>query len=280
MEENEKKMTYSLPEWLTLSRAEIAETVGINIATMVFYLNGSRRWFQSQKKDWKLYGKLSGEAHRQTSQLCYEHGVKTLIQPFFGYDLLERGPEYFHMIAEGLASLVADEYRSWFGKEEIQVCLYGDWKEALRERGFTATGEKLSQLMQETQGFARRRLVIGLFADEGLDRIASIARVAQGGRQLLRNYYGVDVEAVNLVIGSGQPAIWDIPLLDINKASLYFMQAPTFFLTEENLRRILYDHLYARRNDDEVRENLKAEDWKDYSILGLGKNTPRGWVAE
>ena len=57
------------------------------------------------------------------------------------------------------------------------------------------------------------------------------------------------------------------------------MQAPTFILTEENLRKILYEHLYERRNDDEVQENLKAEDWEDYSTLGLGKNTSRGWVA-
>jgi len=273
-------VTPSLPEWLTLTRDEIAHVGGNNLSTVVLYVNGTRRWFQSHTQDWQFYERRSGEAHRRISQLCYEHGVKTLIQPLQGYDLLGRGPEHFRMAAEAVASLAGDVYRSWFAKEEIQVCLYGNWKAAFRERGFTATVEKLSRLTQETRSFARHRLLIGLFADEGLDRIAAIAREAPDGRQLVRAYYGVDVGPVNLVIGSGQPTIWDIPLLDINKASLYFLQAPTFFMTEENLRKILFDHLYERRNDDEVKEDLTAADWQDHSILGLGKHTARGWVAQ
>lgn len=272
-------MSCSLRNWLRLREKEISRIGGENISTVVLFVNGTRRWFQSQHEDWQFYGKLSGEAHRYVSQLCYEHGIKTLIQPLLGHDLLARGPEYVRMALEALEAMESDVYRAWFAREEIQVCFYGDWKATFMKGGFGETAEKLFRLMRETQRFSRHRLLIGLFADEGLDRISGIASEARDGCELLRRYYGVDVAPINVVIGSGQPAIWDIPLLDINKASIYFMQAPTFCLTEGKLRRILYDHLFLRRNDDELHTNLKGEIWKRYSVVGLGRRTRQGWVA-
>ncbi|SOJ56897.1 Diterpene synthase [Mycobacterium simulans] len=276
---SEEKASHALSDWLTLSREEVARIAGKHIATTVLYFNGTRRWFRSQMKDWQLYEKITQEAHRAVSQLCYEHGMTTLIQPLLGYDLLTRGPEYMHMAMEAVGCLVTDDYRSWLVENEIQLCLYGDWRAAMTESGYAQTVEKLSQLTEETHGAAKRRLLLGLFADEGLGRIASLAQAVPDGQHLVRAYYGVEIEPVNLMIGSGQPAVWDIPLLDINKASLYFMQAPTFCLTEERLRKILYDHLYERENDDASQGDLKLEDWTNYAILGLGKRTPRGWIA-
>jgi hypothetical protein len=96
----------------------------------------------------------------------------------------------------------------------------------------------------------------------------------------LNRYYGQPVGPIDLIIGSGQPAIWDLPLLDINKASLYFLQAPTFCLSREILRKILYDHLYQRINDDELYDNLPAETWRRVEVLGIGRRTEKGWHAE
>jgi hypothetical protein len=84
---------------------------------------------------------------------------------------------------------------------------------------------------------------------------------------------------VDFIIGSGQPAIWDLPLLDINKASLYFLQAPTFCLDQQTLRRILYDHLFIRVNDDEVPTQVSKQQWQPCQILGMGEKTEMGWTA-
>jgi hypothetical protein len=68
-------------------------------------------------------------------------------------------------------------------------------------------------------------------------------------------------------------------LLNINKASLYFLQAPTFCLNSPTLRRILYDHLFVRVNDDELYYDLPDDEWREYAVLGLGQFTRKGWVA-
>ncbi|BBX72709.1 hypothetical protein H7H78_08745 [Mycobacterium shinjukuense] len=272
-------MNYSLEDWLDLGKDEICRISGERVVTVVLYLNATRRWFQSQRQDWRLYWSIAGAAHREVSQLCYSYGINTLIQPFIGYDLLSRGQDYFDTTMKYLESLADEDYFSWFVKNQIRVYFYGNWRGAMQERGYVATAARLSEVMEETQGFSTHRLFIGLFADEGMDRIARLSQGVDDGQQLLRLYYGADMGAVDLIIGSGQPAIWDIPMLDINKANLYFLQAPTFCLTDEGLRKILYDHLFERRNDDEIQEILDPRSWENCAILGLGKNTRRGWVA-
>jgi hypothetical protein len=96
---------------------------------------------------------------------------------------------------------------------------------------------------------------------------------------LLHQYYGQPIGPIDVVLGSGQPALWDVPLLDVNRANLYFLQAPTLCLDRVTLRRILYDHLYLRTDDDEPDQDLDAREWGDPRVLGLGRRTRRGWIA-
>jgi len=42
-----------------------------------------------------------------------------------------------------------------------------------------------------------------------------MAKNVNQGEELLWRYYGLAVGPVDLIIGSSQPAIWDLPLLDI-----------------------------------------------------------------
>ncbi len=132
---SEEKVPYSLSDWLALSREEVARSGGKHIATAVLYFNGTRRWFRSQTKDGQLYEEVTQEAHRAVSQLCYEHGMTTLVQPLLGYDLLARGREYMRMAMEAVGCLVTDHYRSWLVENEIQLCLYGDWRRCSPSKG-------------------------------------------------------------------------------------------------------------------------------------------------
>ncbi len=138
----------------------------------------------------------------------------------------------------------------------------------------------MQEISQETASYSERQLLFGLFADEGLDRIVALSKGVDSGERLLEKYYGHPVNAVDFIIGAGQPVIWDVPLLDINKASLYFLQAPTFCLNQNTLRKILYDHLYQRVNDSQHFENASGQVWNNYKVLGTGQQTGNGWVAQ
>ena len=270
---------YTLTEWHQLDDQVVANIVAQKVSTAVIYLNGTRRWFLSQNKNWTDYAKTTSAAHRQLCQLFYDHGIQTLIQPILGYDLLERGYDYLKMAVEqGLAELTKPDYQNWYQQVEIRVTLYGNWSNTLAEMGFSEVVDLL-KLIAETSGYTKHKLLLGAFADEGLDNIVALAKSVSQGEELLNRYYGQPVGPVDLIIGSGQPAIWDLPLLDINKASLYFLQAPTFCLDKEMLRQILYDHLYQRINDDELYNDLTTQEWRRAEVLGIGQRTEKGWSA-
>ncbi len=270
---------YTLSEWLQLDNQIIANIVTERVSTAVVYLNGTRRWFLSQSDNWADYAKLTGIAHRQLCQLFYNHGIQTLIQPLMGYDLLDRGDDYMRMaIEQGLTELLTPTYLNWYRQAEIRVTLYGNWLNTLNELGFSQILDSL-KLIAETTQYTQYKLLLGVFADEGLDNIVAMAKDVNQGEELLKRYYGQAVGPVDLIIGSGQPAIWDLPLLDINKASLYFFQAPTFCLSQDTLRRILYDHLYHRINDDGLYHNPTGHEWRRARVLGIGQRTRKGWIA-
>lgn len=266
-----------LPTWLNLDNEEIARIVAQQATTAVIYLNGTRRWFLSQNKGWAEYGKVTGVAHQQLCQMMYDHGLQTLIQPLMGYDLLERGPQYIQMAVQSLLELTSKAYRSWYRQAEVRVTLYGNWSDALTHLGFEEAVDLL-HTMTETSYYTKHKLLLGVFADEGLDNIIRMAKAVGQGDALLQRYYGQPVGPVDLIIGSGQPAIWDLPLLDINKASLYFMQAPTFCLDQDALRQILHDLIFQRMNDDQLYDNLALQDWEGFEILGLGNRSRKGWT--
>ncbi len=273
-------MEYSLPEWFQLTNKEIARIVARTVSTGAIYVNGTRRWFLSQSHNWDAYARVAGRAQRELSQLFYDHGFQTLVQPMLGYDLLDRGPDYLELaIEQGLVELGSQDYRDWYAEAQIRVTFYGNWATALTEFGFTGVARLLDELTAETSHHTRHRLLLGIFADEGLDNIVSLARTVDNGQELVDRYYGQPVGSVDLVVSSGQPAIWDLPLLDINKASLYFLQAPTFCLDQQALRRILYDHLYQRLNDDQLYDNISPQALGEAKILGLGQRTEKGWLA-
>ena len=272
-------MEYTLQEWLELDNQTITRIVAPRASTAVIYLNGTRRWFLTQSKDWADYPKVVSEAHRALCQLFFDHGISTLIKPIVGYDLLKRGPDYQQAaIEQGLAELGSKDYRDWFHRAQVRLSFYGNWKAVLPDLGFAKIVDLFNELMDETRHYTQCGILFGVFADEEVDRIVSVAKHVANGEELLREYYGWPIGPVNLIVGSGQPAIWDIPILNINTASLYFLQAPTYCLNKETLRHILYDHLFQRASDDELYDNLATEEvWKRPGVLGIGQFTQQGW---
>jgi hypothetical protein len=271
---------YSREEWFELTDSDVATTIAEQRPTAAIYMNGTRRWFARLGEAWDRYPEVAGQANRDLCQLFYEHGLQTLLMPIVGYDLRQRGQAYLRMALEaGLAEIASAASLAWYHHEEIRVTVYGNWPAVLADLELTDLAQRLSDLIEATSGYHRRRLLFGAFADEGLDRIVTLAQQTADGQALLTAYYGQPVDSVDLIVGSGQPVIWDLPLLDLNRAQLYFIQAPTFDLNRAALRHILFDSLYQRHNDDGFETSLPNHPPESPVILGLGKRTDYGWIA-
>ena len=269
-------------DWLLLTDGEVAAHAQERVSTTLLLINGTRRWFLAQQADWSHYAEATGAAHRRVSQLLYDHGISTLVQPLLGLDLLERGEEYVELaIRQALVVLADQPYTDWYARSGIRVRFYGKWQDTLRSLGYHDVLDKLITVTQATERYERRYLLIGLFADHPLDDIVSLAKLCHSGQELIERYYGLPLSSIDLIIGSGQPAIWDVPLLDYNRANLYFLKSPTFYLTRESLRHILYDHLFERVPDDNITSLLsQSQDWGLNTVLGIGKRTSLGWMAQ
>jgi hypothetical protein len=199
--------------------------------------------------------------------------------PVVGYDLVGRGRAYLRMALEaGLAELASAASLEWYHRQAIRVSVYGNWATVLAETDLMHIEKQLKRTIAETAHYTERGLLFGAFADEGLNRIAAIAQTVEDCEAWQTAYYGQPVGPVDLIVGSGQPVIWDLPLLDLNHAQLYFVQTPTFYLTSTALRQILFDCLYHRHNDDEFDADFLAPASEPIAILGLGERTEYGWT--
>jgi tuberculosinol/isotuberculosinol synthase len=104
-----------------------------------------------------------------------------------------------------------------------------------------------------TRNHSRFHLYFGVFADESLETVARLSvehYLAQGAipdkQTLIRKYYGEDILPVSLFIGFDKFSAFDMPLLSTGEEDLYFSVSPSPYMTQRQLRTILYDHLYLR----------------------------------
>jgi tuberculosinol/isotuberculosinol synthase len=106
---------------------------------------------------------------------------------------------------------------------------------------------------------------------------------------LVRRYYGEDIPPVSLFIGFDKFSVFDMPLLSTGEEDLYFSFSPSPYMTERQLRSILYDHIYVRRTPEPDYTRLTGDEinWmrqyyrnnKDYAF-GVGKLRSDLWFPE
>lgn len=101
-------------------------------------------------------------------------------------------------------------------------------------------------------------------------------------------YYGQEVPPVSLYLGFGKPVIAPdlLPPLLMDKVQCYWTQRPGYRLSEEELRRILYDYTFVRSTwqaDKSARgESALAQRaaWERGPILGLGRRLGPFWYPQ
>jgi tuberculosinol/isotuberculosinol synthase len=94
---------------------------------------------------------------------------------------------------------------------------------------------------------------------------------------------------VSLFIGFDKFSVFDVPLLTTGAEDLYFSHSPSPYMTQRQLRAILYDHLYVRPTPepDYTKLSLNELDWlrdyyrnnRDYAF-GVGNLKFNIWIPD
>lgn len=267
-----------LAQFINLPMNELSALVracGPKVA--VFPINGTRRWFAleypsaAQEGDpVAAYMDISQTRHIELYRLFFEHGVDTLLTPVFGSELFRRGDAYIRRIGiAGIARLAQHpEFLKFYDEYDVRVRFYGDYRRELAGTEFTSLIDIFEAAMQRTRNHNRARLFFGVFASDATESSAELAidfyrlnnRVPTR-REMVELYYGEYVEPVNFFIGFDKLSVFDYPLLASGEEDLYFTVVPSPYMTERQLRTILYDHLYTRRLPEPDYGRLSRADW-------------------
>jgi tuberculosinol/isotuberculosinol synthase len=292
--------------FLQLPTKEIAERVmASGQKVCVFPVNGTRRWFMLEHQDqirgddfFGAYMEISIQNHVSLCAMLFDHGIHTILAPVFGRELMHRGDEYTKRVGmDGLVRTATDKnYREFFEKYNVRVRFYGDYRDVLGGTEFEYVLGSLYEVMDATKNNTGCNLFFGVFADEATDTISRLSvehYLAHGAvpdkATLIRIYYGEDLPPVSMFIGFDKFSVFDMPLLSTGEEDLYFSLSPSLYMTEHQLRAILYDHIYVRRIPEPDYTKLSREelDWlRDYyrenkdRAVGVGKLKFNLWFPE
>ena len=270
----------------------------------VFPVNGTRRWFMLEHGDkigndfFEAYMEVSIRNHVGLCKMLFDHGIETILAPVVGRELMRRGDEYTKRVGiDGLARTASDPiYREFFEAYNVKVRFYGDYRDVLSGTDYEYGLKSIYELTEVTKQNTRFQLFFGVFADEATETIARLSvehYLAHGSvpdqEALVRKYYGEDLPPVSLFIGFDKFSVFDMPLLASGEEDLYFSASPSPYMTERQLRAILYDHIYVRRIAEPDYTKLTEEelDWlreyyrtnKDYAF-GVGKLKFNLWLPD
>ena len=270
----------------------------------VFPVNGTRRWFVLEHADkigddfFEAYMEASIRNHVELCTMLFEHGIDTILAPVFGRELMHRGDEYTKRVGiDGLVRTATDQnYREFFEKYNVKVRFYGDYRDVLKDTPYEYALKSMYEVTEATKQNSGFRLFFGVFADEVTETIARLSveyYLAQGAvpdkQTLIQKYYGEDLPPVSIFLGFDKFSVFDMPLLSTGAEDLYFSLSPSPYMTERQLRAILYDHIYVRRTPEPDYTKLASDElnWlknyyrdnKDYAF-GVGKLKFDLWFPE
>lgn len=293
----------SLDDFLSLSKPEIAKLVRESGSQVcVFPINGTRRWFalEHEHKSFddpiEAYMDISGQAHLDVYRLIFNYGIDTLLTPIFGAELFRRGDEYMQKIgADGLARLATHpDFLNFYNEYDVRVRFYGDYRNELKDTPYAHLPDLFDQATEQTSLHTSHRLFFGVFATDATEMVAEfgVRYHSENGKipdrgTIISMYYGEHVESASLYISSDKFWVFDYPLLSSGEEDLYFMAAPCLYLSDHQLRHILYDHLYTRSIDHPDYAEMSKEGFlamkKFYTdnreiTLGVGKMLDNVWL--
>jgi adenosine tuberculosinyltransferase len=294
-----------IERFLQLPTDEVAALVkATGQKVCVFPINGTRRWFMLEHADKigndfiEAYMNESIKNHVDLCAMLFDHGIRTILAPVFGRELMHRGDEYTKRVGmDGLVRTATDKnYRDFFAEYDVKVRFYGDYRDVLTGTPYEYALKSIYELTEATKQNSRFQLFFGVFADESLETLARLSvehYLAQGAvpdkPTLIRRYYGEELPPVSMFIGFDKFSAFDMPLLASGAEDLYFSVSPSPYMTKRQLRTILYDHIYLRHMPEPDYTKFSADelDWlRNYyrnnkdRALGVGKLKFNIWLPQ
>ena len=296
-----------LKEFLELPTEEVALLVresGPKVC--VFPINGTRRWFalehgsKSFDDPIKAYMDKSGKRHIELYKLFFDHGVDILLTPIIGSEILLTRDAYMQQIGEeGLARLASHpDFVSFYDEYNVRVRFYGEYHKNLTQTPYAHLSNLFDDVTQKTSQHSQYRLFFGAFADNLNSTQLAINfaidfhkkyGVMPDRKTIIEMYYGEYIEKADIFIGFDRFTVFDYPFLNSGEEDLYFTAAPSMYMTEKQLRLILYDHLRSRREIDvkySSLDNDDLEELRNYYVknrevtYGIGKHVGGIWVPQ
>ena len=243
-----------------LTASEVAEKMHRAGSTVcVFPINGTRRWFLLEHPDAAELDYMGAaiQKHVELYQLLFDHGIDTLLAPIFESVMQKRGEEYGQKYIQRGLGLVATHqvFTDFYRDYQVRVRFYGDYRRFFSQTDDADILSDFDHIVAKTQTYQPRRLFYGVCTRQAIETAMELAiqhYLTNGqvpDRQtLIKMYYGEPIPPVSLFLTSGKFNAFGMPLLETDDTSLYFTVAPSPYLTERQLRTILYDHLYERRH--------------------------------
>jgi len=295
-------MDISQEKFCNLSTEAAAALIrGAGPKVCVFPINNTRRWFALEHgaeqfdDPYTAYMDITGKEHIRLYKLLFDHGLDTLINPVFGVELFRRGEDYMKKIgADGLEWLVSNpNFVNFYDEYQVRVRFYGDHRKILQGTPYAYLSDRFDEITRRTQHHNKYRLFFGVCGTDATESVAefSVRHFQEIGNIpdreiIIAAYYGEYVTPADLFISSDKFWVFDYPLLSSGEEDLYYMVAPSLYLTEKQLREILYDHLYARQVDHPDYEGMSALSFADMKkfyeenrekTLGVGKMIDSVW---
>jgi adenosine tuberculosinyltransferase len=291
-----------LERFLQLPTDQVAEVVKANgTKVCVFPFNGTRRWFLLEHSDELLnrpqaYVETTIQGYVRVYRMLFDHGIETVLAPVFGKEILTRGEQYMTMIGDSMKLLAEHpEFISLYNDHEVRVRFYGDYRKEL-EGNYRHITRSFDGVSERTLKHDRHKLLYGVFATEATQNVAELSieyyktyNRTPSRDELVKMYYGEELEKADLFIGFEKFAAFDYPLLQSGNESLYFTVAPSLYMTETLLRKILHDHIYHRPTvelDYDLMTEAQRTTLRSYydlrrdEALGIGKVVDGIWYAE
>lgn len=297
-----EKLMIPLERFLQLPTHEIADIVKANgTKVCVFPFNGTRRWFLLEHSDElvsqpRAYVETTIQGYIRVYKMLFEHGIETVLAPVFGREILTRGEKYMNMIGDSM-KLLADhpQFISLYNDYQVRVRFYGDYRKDLEAQHQHIT-QSFDRATEQTINHDNHQLLYGVFATDATQAVAelSIEYYRMHNRiptrdELVKMYYGEQLEKADIFIGFEKFAAFDYPLLQSGNESLYFTVAPSLYITETLLRKILHDHIYQRPTvelDYDLMTEEQRTALREYyhlrrdDALGVGKVVDGIWYSE
>jgi len=253
----------TLETWLALPTPEIAQYVLPHRIAVMFTSDGTRRHYllrhpekNGQITNFLAYQQHTAALYAHSFTLLYELGVQAILTPGLYSLNFQRGSQMLQFFLDATQQSLLSEpllslYRIW----DVQVRLYGDYdiapaaepiRDGLRsvEADLTAlrpTGSRLLLFGYIADTFEVEYLQRGMALQTALNRLPTPDEI-----RLACFPHGP--QRIHIHLGGGWMRVGRVlPFtLDDGATDLYFATGLTFDLTEENIRRILYDHLFLR----------------------------------